>query len=140
MSCRSPGGEGGRQLVSSSDDGTVKRWDATTGTAIETIEFGGVETDTIAIAADGAIFAGNDQGQLVLIRDGRQQIFDAHQAGVKRVVYDEAARRVVTLSYDRSVRIWSYSDGVVEPLSSSSLPPIIWPRSCAFLGTARSAS
>ena len=45
-------------------------WCATTGNPIETIELDGAETDTIAIAGDGLIFAGNDDGDIILLGAG----------------------------------------------------------------------
>ena len=124
--------DGGRSLTSSSDDGTIRRWDAATGALIETIEFDGVETDTVAIAGDGTLFAGNDRGELIVIRGGRRERIAAHAAGIKRIVYDERAGRLVTLSYDRSARFWAWNGRVARPLQRSSLPALVWPRACAF--------
>jgi WD40 repeat protein len=97
--------EEGRELITSSDDGTVRRWDAATGRLLQTIDLGDVETDTIAPAGGCVIFAGNDEGQIVTIRPAGISKTDAHQAGVKRVIYDPRRRLLVTSSYDRTIRL-----------------------------------
>jgi len=126
--------DGGRALVSSSDDGTIRRWDAASGALIETLDFGGVETDTIALAADGTIFAGNDRGEIVIVREGQRRIVRAHDAGIKKIVHDDGSGRVVTLSYDRQARFWQHDSGTLAALGSEPLPPVVWPRACAFAG------
>ncbi len=124
-----------RQLISSSDDGTVRRWDADTGAELECISFDGVETDTIALAADGTVFAGNDEGSISVIRDGRIDTLQAHKAGIKRLVYSPRQNTLVSLSYDRSAIIWSRdAQGCLRPRRTTKLPAIVWPRSCAFFG------
>ncbi|MBB4843213.1 WD40 repeat protein [Paucibacter oligotrophus] len=124
----------GRHLVSSSDDGTIKRWALHDGTLIENIDLQGVETDTVAIAQDGTIFAGNDNGSLIVVRNGLPQTFEAHSAGIKRLVLNDETSRLVCISYDRTLSIWDVSAEVPALLRTSSLPSVVWPRSCAFVG------
>lgn len=52
----------GREIISSSDDGTIKRWSLATGGLVEDLDLGGVETDTVAIGGNGTVYAGNDEG------------------------------------------------------------------------------
>ncbi|TRX75747.1 WD40 repeat domain-containing protein [Pseudomonas mangiferae] len=129
----------GSSLISSSDDGTIRRWDVAQGLQLESIDLDGVETDTIALASDGTIFAGDDEGRLTVIDAVGKHSLQAHAAGVKRVVWDDRKRWLISLSYDRSVVLWRFVDGRLEKRAESSLPSIIWPRSCAFLGDQRIA-
>ncbi|AWK89115.1 WD40 repeat domain-containing protein [Azospirillum thermophilum] len=129
----------GRSLVSSSDDGSIRRWDAVDGEALDRIDLGGIETDTIALASDGTIFAGDDEGRLTVIDAGGTHALQAHAAGIKRVVWDDRKRWLISLSYDRSVVVWRQEEGRLVRFAASSLPSIIWPRSCAFLGDDRIA-
>jgi WD40 repeat protein len=122
----------GRELISSSDDGTIKRWSLERGALVDDIDLGGVETDTIAITREGVIFAGNDEGQIVVIDASGTHLTDAHEAGIKRLVYQADEHLLVSLSYDRTLRIWSTKEGL-KPLARSQMPAEIWPRSCAFL-------
>lgn len=129
----------GATLVSSSDDGTIRRWDVQRAVQNESIDLDGVETDTIALASDGTIFAGDDEGRLTIIDGQGKRSHQAHAAGIKRVVWDDYKHWLISLSYDRSVVLWSAVGGQLEKLAESSLPSLIWPRSCAFLGDQRIA-
>lgn len=122
------------QLITSSDDGTIKRWDAASGLMIADIDLGGIETDTIVITPQGAIFAGNDEGQVIVIDGDRTETVDAHEAGIKRLIFDRQTRRLVSLSYDRSAKFWDISeDNVLSLQQEARLPDIVWPRSGAYL-------
>ncbi|MFE4176158.1 WD40 repeat domain-containing protein [Streptomyces sp. NPDC056909] len=125
----------GGELITSSDDGTIKRWSLASGTLVEDLDLGGVETDTIAISADGTVYAGNDEGELLIVRDGGRERMKAHDAGIKRVVLGRSRGLLVTLSYDRTMRLWDVSSGAPALRDSVDLPPVVWPRSCAFAGT-----
>ncbi|WP_122671838.1 WD40 repeat domain-containing protein [Pseudomonas viridiflava] len=130
----------GRTLVSSSDDGSIRRWSAGTGECIDIIDLGGVETDTVALSRDGIIFAGDDEGKISVITAQGTQLYPAHAAGIKRIVWDDAQRLLVSLSYDRCVMLWHLDEqNKLTTTAQTSLPSIIWPRSCTLLGTERIA-
>jgi toxoflavin biosynthesis protein ToxC len=122
------------ELISSSDDGTIKRWSLETGTMVEEFDLGGVETDTVALDADGTVFAGNDSGEIIRIDATGTATTPAHDAGIKRLVLNAARGMLVSLSYDRKLRVWDISGARLTQVASSSLPSDVWPRSCAFLG------
>ncbi|MER5768725.1 WD40 repeat domain-containing protein [Streptomyces sp. NPDC001985] len=122
------------ELITSSDDGTVKRWQVGSGALLEDIDLGGVETDTVAVGADGTLYAGNDAGQIVVIRSGVSERVDAHRSGVKRLVLDAGRALLVSLSYDRSLRIWDVSGPLPVQVDEAAVPDDVWPRSCAFAG------
>jgi toxoflavin biosynthesis protein ToxC len=125
----------GLELVSSSDDGTIKRWSLGAGTKIADIDLGGVETDTVALSGDGTVYAGNDDGEIVVIDAGGTAAYPAHAAGIKRLVLNSGRGLLVSLSYDRTLRVWDTSQGLT-PVTSATLPSDVWPRSCAFLNDA----
>ncbi len=123
----------GNTLVSSSDDGTIRHWDGTTGALLETQDLGGIETDTIVITEMGIVFAGNDAGDILTIKGSEVTKTSAHEAGIKRLAYSATERLLVSLSYDRSLMVWQV--GAYDDLKlrlKADLPPIIWPRSVAF--------
>ncbi len=124
----------GDELISSSDDGTIKRWSLPERRLIDDVDLGGVETDTIAISPSGVIFAGNDEGRIIVLDGGRKRVVDAHDAGIKRVVLDHERGLLVTLSYDRTMRLWDVDGGELALADVSALPDDVWPRSCAFAG------
>ena len=129
----------GRHLLSSSDDGTVKRWSLDSGSLVDDIDLGGVETDTIAIGGDGVIYAGNDAGAIVTIDGAEIRSHAGHAAGIKRLVHHPAAGLLVSLSYDRTLRIWSTAGGGLTGRATATLPPEVWPRACAFVDAERLA-
>lgn len=120
-------------LISSSDDGTIRVWDCKIGKEIECIDLDNVETDTIVITPEGTIYAGNDNGEIITIQNGSIKISPAHEAGIKRLVYDGKQKVMVSLSYDRKMKLWRPENGGIENFHTVQLPPVIWPRSCAFL-------
>ena len=125
----------GRRLISSSDDGTVRRWDIGSATPVESIDVGGIETDTIVITPDGSIFAGNDEGEILTLRGGTMERVTAHRAGIKRLAFDPQQRLLVSLSYDRTAMLWRVDEGLhLHRVHKAEMPSIVWPRSCAFLG------
>jgi WD40 repeat protein len=122
----------GSELVSSSDDGTVKRWSLGQAGLIEDIDLGGVETDTVVVTQEGVIFAGNDAGEIIRVHAGGTSATPAHSAGIKRLVYDATQQRLVSLSYDRTIKSWSVRGELTE-VTASGIPAVVWPRSCAFV-------
>ncbi|MER2474091.1 WD40 repeat domain-containing protein [Photorhabdus laumondii] len=120
-------------LISSSDDGTIRIWDVDYQKEIECIDLDNIETDTISITPDGVIYAGNDNGEIITIINGKLKITSAHEAGIKRLVYDFPQKIMVSLSYDRKMKLWKEKDNNLESYHIAELPPIVWPRSCAFL-------
>jgi len=123
------------ELVSSSDDGTVKRWDTNKGVLLENIDLGGIETDTVVISKEGVIFAANDDGYILAIYRGQTFKTQAHKAGIKRLVYSKETNALVSLSYDRLIKIWDISNIYNLIVSKTTkIPSIIWPRSCCFIG------
>ena len=130
----------GNRLVSSSVDGTIRKWDAHTGAEICCNDIDGVRTDTLVIDADGKIFAGDDKGRIVIISGGSLSYVQAHQAGIKKIAYDETTRVLVTLSYDRSIAIWQITDSHdVHEVSRTTIPALVWARSAALIGPTRIA-
>jgi WD40 repeat protein len=122
------------QLVTSSDDGTIKRWDAQSGRLLADIDLGGVETDAIAVAPDGVIFAGNDEGRIIAVGEDGPCSFPAHAAGIKRLIHDRETGLLLSMSYDRSAKFWTYSaDRGLTLHHETQIPDIVWPRSGAFL-------
>lgn len=128
--------DGAEHVVSSSDDGTVRRWNVDAGELVETVDLAGVETDTIAMSRARTIYAGNDEGEIVLIgSEGEVGRVPAHQAGVKRLVIDNDRGLLASMSYDRNLALWRIAhDGSLSPVLRTQMPPIVWPRSAAFLG------
>lgn len=129
----------GGELLTSSDDGTVRRWDPASGAERGRVDLGGVQTDTIVTAADGTVFAGDDLGRISVVTGAganlRMRQVQAHEAGVKRLVFDERTRSLASISYDRTLAVWALQAGGALALQRrSAIDAAVWPRSAAFLG------
>jgi len=125
---------GGRELVSSSDDGTVRRWDAIAGGAIEIVDLGSIESDTVVASPDGFLFVGNDEGEIVSIGPGHESRVKAHEAGIKRLLFHSERRELVSTGYDRCVQIWRASDhGDLARTHMADVPPQVWLRAGCFV-------
>ena len=74
----------GKRLVSCGVDGTVREWDIATEKEIHCYTIA-VRTDTLVIDTDGAIFAGDDEGRIVVIAGGEVSYVPAHKAGIKKI-------------------------------------------------------
>ncbi|HEY6422333.1 MAG TPA: WD40 repeat domain-containing protein [Pseudonocardiaceae bacterium] len=131
----------GRELVTTSDDSTVRRWDVQRGELLHTTDLGDVETDTVAVIDDGEVLVlGNDDGNLVIIEyDQTPRLVEAHGAGIKRVVFDREQQRLLSSSYDRTVRLWQWNPErrELELRITSDVPAEVWLRSCAKLDETR---
>jgi WD40 repeat protein len=124
----------GQRLVSSSVDGTVREWDVAQGTQISCYNLDGVRTDTIAMDSQGRIIAGDDEGRIAIIIDGKPHYHPAHQAGIKKIVYCETQQLLASLSYDRTLAFWKITDNqqLIE-VQRTVIPAIIWARAAAML-------
>jgi toxoflavin biosynthesis protein ToxC len=124
---------GADELLSSSDDGTVRRWNARTGQPIDIVDLGGIESDTVVATRDGVLFVGNDNGQIVSIAGGHIATVNAHDAGIKRLVFHEERHQLVSAGYDGRIRIWQSADnGELKPTHTVEVPPQVWLRSMCF--------
>lgn len=120
--------QGDAVLVSSSDDGTVRHWDAATGALLRTLTLG-AETDTVVAGPDGTLYAGDDHGDIICITATGTRRVPAHGAGIKRLTLDRAGRCLVSTSYDRTLRTWHVGPEGLEPRCRTTLPALIWARS-----------
>jgi toxoflavin biosynthesis protein ToxC len=126
--------DGGRRLVSSGVDGTVREWDIVSGKALLCHDLDGVRTDSIVVDECERIIAGDDRGRIAVIEQGRIRYFAAHQAGIKKLVYCPQRRILASLSYDRTLAFWTLdSDGVPQEWQRTDIPAMIWSRAAAML-------
>lgn len=125
------------QVVSSSDDGTIRRWSAATGELLETIDLDGVETDTFVCDDAGRLYIGNDDGAIICAADGVLSALRGHDAGIKRLVRGPG-QLLVSTSYDRTVKVWHMrADRGLTLQRTVDVPDAVWLRSAAFAGPAR---
>ncbi len=126
-----------RRIMSSSVDGTLRTWDSVTGECLQVVDLQS-RTDSFALGSDGTIFAGDDQGRISVTIGGVTEFIPAHRAGIKKIIRDSRQDILVTLGYDRCLKIWKReaSNRLVE-YCQTSLPECIWARGAAVLSDGR---
>ena len=113
-------------VISSSVDGTIRRWNANTGELSQTTHLE-VRTDSVEIDTNGIIYAGDDLGRIAIINAETTHYIQAHRAGIKKLVVNFQTRQIVTLSYDRSMAIWQINaDLSISELSRTDYPETVW--------------
>jgi toxoflavin biosynthesis protein ToxC len=123
----------GRQLLSSSVDGSIRRWDAVLGLPLDTTDLQ-VRSDSVEIDTDGTAYAGDDRGRIAIINGAAVAFVQAHRAGVKRLAFDVAQRLLVSLSYDRSIALWRVGGAQrLTQIGRTELPGAAWARAAALL-------
>jgi toxoflavin biosynthesis protein ToxC len=121
----------GKEVVSTSVDGTIRRWGVTSGDQLSCSELN-VRTDSLEIRTDGVIYAADDLGQIVIINKQKITKYQAHQAGIKKVVLQENLNQLVCLSYDGFMSVWDISNESPVEIGRSKLPSCIWARGAAM--------
>jgi WD40 repeat protein len=121
----------GKELVSTSVDGTIRRWSVALGHQLDCSELN-IRTDSLEISGKGVIYAGNDFGEIVIIQNKEIATHPAHQAGIKKVVLQENMNQLVCLSYDGFISVWDISNESPIEIGRSELPSCIWARSAAI--------
>ena len=130
----------GRQLLTSSVDGTVRRWDAVLGTELHCTDLS-VRTDSVEVDAAGTVYAGDDFGRIAIIGQGKDRYVPAHRAGIKKVALDGLRATLVSLSYDRTIAVWRVGpDGALTEVRRSVLPDCVWARAATVLPDGRVAT
>jgi len=122
-----------RRFITTSVDGTLREWDAQTGESLRVISIG-MRTDCVAITQDSSIIAGDDKGRIAVLGTGDEpRFFQAHRAGIKKVILSRDGTRLVTLSYDRALGVWDLRDGEPHLLAMRDVPAPIWARAAAVM-------
>jgi len=122
-----------RFLVSSSVDGTIRLWDSDSGLEVQKTDLS-IRADSVEVDANGRIYAGDDFGRIALIENGVPRFFPAHQSGIKKISLSRCQKKLVALSYDRSLSVWKILDnGLLTEAGRISLPPDVWARAGVFL-------
>ena len=130
----------GRYVLSSSVDGTIRKWDTALGVEIQLTDLQ-IRTDSVEIGLDGIVYAGDDHGRIAIIEDGNSHFIQAHHAGVKKVAIDIHQGLLVSLSYDRSMAIWRIGGTHrLTELMRTTLPDTIWARAATVLDDGRIAT
>ncbi|MBP5975548.1 CHAT domain-containing protein [Brasilonema sp. CT11] len=103
-------------LASSSDDTTIKLWDATTGECVKTLWGHSSWVNAISFSLDGQILASASRDQTVKLWDWRTgeclHTLEGHTHRVKTVAFNPQSSMLASGSDDNTVKLWDVSTGI----------------------------
>jgi WD40 repeat protein len=105
----------GRRIITASDDGTARVWDAGSGRPLATLRS---QTE----AVESALFSPDGRRILTTSDDGTARVWDAdsrqllatllgHSGGVQNAAFSPDGRRILTASADKTARVWDARSG-----------------------------
>src|SRR5208283_5432687 len=105
----------GKSVVTASDDGTARVWDAVSGRLLATLSGPNVEVRKATFSPDGKRIVTNGADKAARVWDAETGQLRATLSGHARVVYDAAfspdGQRIVTASDDGTARVWEADSG-----------------------------
>ncbi|KAH6698203.1 hypothetical protein BKA61DRAFT_530771 [Leptodontidium sp. MPI-SDFR-AT-0119] len=112
----------GKQVVSGSDDNTVRLWDAATGAPLQTLEGHSDYVSSVAFSPDGKQVVSGSGDKTVRLWDAATgaplQTLEGHSRSVSSVAFSPDGKQVVSGSYDNTLWAlftldnWVIEDGV----------------------------
>jgi len=106
----------GATILSASDDGTIRRFDAASGALLQTFT-GTAAVTAVAFAPSGSTFAyGQSDGVLVLLDVASAAVlrsFSGHTAGVRDLAFSPDGSLLLSASADRRALLWNVADGSI---------------------------
>lgn len=108
----------GARLASTSDDKTVRLWDAATGALKQTLEGHLGAVISVAFSSDGALLASASDDKIVCLWDiatgALQQTLKGHSDWVRVVAFSPNGARLASASDDKTVRLWDPATGALQ--------------------------
>jgi WD40 repeat protein/tRNA A-37 threonylcarbamoyl transferase component Bud32 len=105
----------GRQVISASQDRTVRVWDARTGKELLTLSGHADFVTCVAISPDGHRIAAGGRDRTVKVWDaqtGKETLsLSGHTGEVISVAFSAEGRRIVSGSADRTAKVWDAQTG-----------------------------
>ncbi|KAI4292602.1 coatomer subunit beta', partial [Pancytospora philotis] len=97
--------------------GEIQLYDAATLKLARSAQIGNVPVRTgVLVLSQDWILLGTDEGRIVVVDLGNLSVSDsilAHDDFVRRIVVDERNKRLLTVSDDNTVKLWSFEGGKI---------------------------
>jgi WD40 repeat protein len=105
----------GWQLVSASDDGTVRLWDTATGATLQTLEGHRALVCPIAFSPDGKQLASTSDDKTVRLWDtatgAALQTLEGHKVWTYSIAFSPDGKKLASALDDETVRLWDTATG-----------------------------
>jgi hypothetical protein len=105
----------GRQVLSGSDDKTLKLWDAPNGTLLRTFQGHLLGVNSVAFSPDGRQVLSGGSDKTLKLWDAASgallRIFEGHSGWVTSVAFSPDGARVLSGSWDTTMRLWDTASG-----------------------------
>jgi len=125
-------------LVTTSDDGTIRRWSIFNNKKHSKLFDSNIQTDALVVASNGTIYAGNDKGEILVISENETHTITAHAVGIKKLILNHSGNQLLSLGYDKKAILWTIKSSKSPEMSHViDLPYFVWARSAAFLNKNR---
>jgi len=102
-------------VASASDDATVRLWDATTGSALQTLEGHTDSVMAVTFSPDSKQVASASDDRTMRLWDAATgaalQTLKGHTGSVWAVTFSPDSKQVVSVSNDRTVQLWDAATG-----------------------------
>ena len=73
------------------------------------------EISSFCFAQNNTLILGFTSGKIEIRKNGKIKEFTAHTSGVTSIIYDDISNRMISCSYDGSIKVWSLTDYETEP-------------------------
>jgi WD40 repeat protein len=120
----------GKLLASTSNDKTVKLWDASSGAVLQTFEGHLESVDAMAFSPDGKLLASASSDKTVKLWDASSgavlQSFEGHLKSVDAVAFSPDGKLLASTSRDETVKLWDASSGALLQTLKVDTDAVIW--------------
>ena len=109
----------GTTAVSGSFDSSAIRWSLTHNTAEQVLRFHESAVNAVAIAPDGRIITGGEDGRVAVWQPGSPapaRVLEGHTAPVVGLAVSPDGTLVASASWDRTIRLWPLAGGAPRVL------------------------
>ena len=103
----------GATAVSGSFDSSAIRWSLSRNAAEQVLRFHESAVNAVAVAPDGRIVTGGEDGKIAVWRPGTTApttVLEGHTAPIVGLAISPDGRTVASASWDRTVRLWPLAD------------------------------
>ncbi|GKZ94884.1 hypothetical protein AnigIFM59636_008615 [Aspergillus niger] len=105
-------------LASSSDDNTIKLWDAATGALKHTLEGHSGLVNSVAFAGDGQLLASSSDDNTIKLWDAAtgalKHTLEGHSDSVWSVAFAGDGQLLASSSYDNTIKLWNAATGALK--------------------------